>query len=293
MALDYSRIKSHAFPDVHQTYQDRDTMLYALSLGVGQDPLDPAGLAYCYEGSPGGLRVLPTQAVVLGHPGFWVKDPAFGLDWVKILHGEQRLQLHRPLPAAATLTGRNRVTRIVDKGEGKGALVVMERTLQDEAGTPYATVETVSFCRGDGGYSARGGQPSDAPLDPLPATPGDRPPDHVDVQAIRPEAALLYRLLADRNPLHADPGVARRAGFERPILHGLAAYGLACRAVLRQCLGDDPARLRSFQLRFASPVFPGETLRTEIWRADGLVQFRASIVERDVVVLSHGSAAVA
>lgn len=291
MPIDYQQIKSHAFPEVRQTYQDRDTMLYALGLGVGQDPVDPHALAYVYEGSPGGLRVLPTQAVVLGHPGFWVQDPALGIDWVRILHGEQRLQVHRPLPSAATVIGRNRVTRIIDKGEGKGALIVVERRLEDEAGDLYATVESVSFCRGDGGYSRqRGGQPSDTAPEPLLPTPEDRPPDHVDVQAIRPEAALIYRLLADRNPLHADPEIARRAGFPRPILHGLAAYGMACRAVLRQCAGDDPTRLRGFHLRFAAPVFPGETLRTEIWNAGEALRFRARVVERDVVVLSHGTA---
>ncbi|HYF18661.1 MAG TPA: MaoC/PaaZ C-terminal domain-containing protein [Ramlibacter sp.] len=294
MPIDYRQIKDYPFPEVRQTYQDRDTMLYALSLGVGQDPMDPAALAYVYEGSPGGLRVLPTQAVVLGHPGFWIQDPALGIDWVKVLHGEQRLHMHRPLPPAATLIGRNRVTRLIDKGEGKGALIVVERRLEDEAGTLYATVESVTFCRGDGGYSqARGGQPSDEPPTPLQATPEDRAPDQVDDQPIRPEAALIYRLLADRNPLHADPGVARKAGFERPILHGLAGYGLACRAVLRRCAGDDPTRLRSFQLRFASPMYPGETLRTEMWVDGSTVRFRARMVERNVVVLSHGTATLA
>lgn len=293
MTIDYHRIKSHAFPEVRQTYTDRDTMFYALSLGVGQDPLDAAALAYVYEGSSGGLRVLPTQAVVLGHPGFWVRDEAFGIDWVKMLHGEQRMRVHRPLPAAATIIGRNRVTRIIDKGEGKGAVLVVERRLEDDGGTLYATLEQVNFCRGDGGYSAqRGGQPSDEAIEALSPMPESRAPDCIDEQRIRPETALLYRLLADRNPLHADPGIARKAGFERPILHGLASYGLACRAVLRQCAGDDPARLRHFELRFSAPVYPGETLRTEIWREPGTVRFRARVAERAVVVLSHGRAVI-
>jgi acyl dehydratase len=292
MNLDYHRIKSHAFPEVRQTYTDRDTMLYALSLGGGQDPLDPAALPYVYEGVPGGLRVIPTQAVVLGHPGFWVRDPQFGIDWVKLLHGEQRMKVHRALPSAATVVGRSRVTRLIDKGEGKGVIMVVERRIEDEAGSLYATLEQVNFCRGDGGYSRqRGGQPSDAPIDALSPTPEGRAPDLVDEQQIRPEAALLYRLLADRNPLHADPEVARQAGFQRPILHGLASYGVACRAVLRQCAGDDPTRLREFELRFSAPVYPGETLRTEIWcDADNMVRFRARVIERDQVVLSHGRA---
>lgn len=294
MTMDYDRIKSRAFPEVRQAYGDRDAMLYALSLGVAQDPLSPAALAYAYEGRPGGLRVLPTLAVVLGHPGFWVRDEELGIDWVKLLHGEQRMRVHRPLPAAAVIVGRNRVTRLVDKGEGKGAIMVIERRIEGEDGTLYATLEQVNFCRGDGGYSGqRGGQPSDEPLAALAATPEDRAPDCVDDQAIRPEAALLYRLLADRNPLHADPEVARKAGFERPILHGLASYGLACRAVLRQCADDAPERLREFELRFSAPVYPGETLRTEIWREGGGVRFRARVLERGQVVLSHGRAVLA
>lgn len=294
MSLDYHRIKSHVFPEVRQTYADRDTMLYALSLGVGQDPLAASALPYVYEGAPGGLRVIPTQSVVLGHPGFWVRDPKFGLDWLRILHGEQRMQVHRPLPAAATVIGRSRVTRLIDKGESQGAVMVVERSIEDADGTLYTTLQQVNLCRGNGGYSRQGGgQPSDEPLLALSPNPEGRPPDLVDEQKIRPEAALLYRLLADRNPLHADPEVARRAGFERPILHGLASYGLACRAVLRQCAGDDPARLREFELRFSAPVYPGETLVTEIWQMQATVQFRARVRERHQIVLSHGRAVIA
>lgn len=291
MAIDYQRLKARTFAPVRQAYTARDTMLYALSLGLGADPLDERALPFVYEGAPGGLRVLPSFSAVLGYPGFWAKDPDSGLDWVRLLHGEQRLTVHRPLPAAGTVVGHSRITHITDKGEGKGAILVTERRVADEADVPYATLQQVSFCRGDGGYSRLlGGQPSDEALPALPATPEDRAPDCVDDQPTRPEAALLYRLLADDNPLHADPAVARAAGFERPILHGLASYALAGRALVRQCAGDDPARLRSLDLRFASPVYPGETLRTEIWVSGNLLQFRARVLERDKVVLSHGRA---
>jgi acyl dehydratase len=290
--LDYQRIKSHAFPPVRQSYSDRDTMLYALSLGVGQNPLDHSALPYVYEGTPVGLLVIPTQAVILGHPGFWVRDPQFDIDWVHLLHGEQRMQVHRPLPPAADVVVQNQVTRLIDKGRDRGAIMVVERRIEGAEGTLYTTIQQVVFCRGDGGFSEHG-PPGDEPLPALSPTPQDRAPDWVDEQAIRPEAALLYRLLADRNPLHADPAVAQRAGFDRPILHGLASYGLACRAILRQCADDHPERLREFELRFSAPVFPGESLITEIWRDEGSIRFRARVRERESTVLSHGRAVLA
>lgn len=291
MTINYQNLKARVFPEVRQTYSARDSMLYALSLGLGIDPLDERALPFVYEGSPGGLRVLPTMAAVLGYPGFWAKEADCGIDWVRLVHGEQGLIVHQPLPAAATLVGKNRITHLIDKGDGKGAIVVVERRLVDTSDVLYATLRQVIFCRGDGGFSTlSGGQPSDPPLEPLPATPDDRAPDLIDDQPIRPEAALLYRLLADDNPLHADPAVARAAGFERPILHGLATYGLAARALIRQCAGDDPTRLRTLEVRFAAPVFPGETLRTEIWRDGSYLQFRARVLERDRIVLSHGRA---
>ncbi len=291
MTINYQQLKARIFPDVRQTYSARDSMLYSLSLGLGSDPLDPRALPFVYEGTAGGLRVLPTMAAVLGYPGFWAKEADSGIDWVRLVHGEQSLIVHKPLPTAMTLMGKNRITDLIDKGEGKGAIVVVERRLEDTCGVLYATLRQVIFCRGDGGFSAlHGGQPSDPPLTPLAATPEDRAPELIDEQAIRPEAALLYRLLADDNPLHADPAVARAAGFERPILHGLATYGLAARALIRQCAGDDPTRLRRLDVRFAAPVFPGETLRTEIWRDVSGLRFRARVLERDRIVLSHGRA---
>ena len=298
MAINYHHLKARKFEPVRQSYTQRDTMLYALSLGLGTDPLDANALPYVYEGVKGDrLRALPSQAVVLGFPGFWAREPDTGIDWVKVLHGEQRMRLHRPLPAQADIVGYNQVTHLTDKGEGKGTVMVTERALKTADGELLATIQQVSFLRGDGGYSqADGGQPTDAPLPALQPTPEDRAPDFTDEQAIRPEAALLYRLMGDYNPLHADPAVATAAGFERPILHGLASYGLVARALLRQCAGDDPSRLRALDIRFASPVYPGETLVTEIWKVAGSAhqfQVRVKVKERDKVVLSHGFAELA
>ncbi|MEM5428040.1 MaoC family dehydratase [Cupriavidus oxalaticus] len=297
MAVSYQHLKQRPFAPVRQRYAERDTMLYALSLGLGNDPLDGGALPFVFEGAAGGLRTLPSQAVVLGYPGFWAREADTGIDWVKLLHGEQRMRLHRALPASADIVGHNRITHLTDKGEGKGAIMVTERRLETAQGELLATVQQVSFLRGDGGYSQRdGGQPSDEPLPALRPTPEDRAPDFTDTQAIRPEAALLYRLMGDFNPLHADPAVARAAGFERPILHGLASYGLVAHALVRQCADRDPVRLRALDIRFTAPVFPGETLVTEIWRmpdSPNHFQVRARVAERDKVVLSHGWAEIA
>lgn len=291
MPIDYHRLKSWPFTDIVRTYSSTETMLYALSLGLGHDPLDKAMLPFVYEGSEDTPRVLPTMAVVLGYPGFWMQNPASGIDWIKTVHGENHLTSHRPLPPKGTIVGRSRVTRVVDKGRSKGAIVTVERTISDHAtGELYARIQHVSFCRGEGGYSETG-QPSDDPLPPLPATP-ESPPQAVDDRATLPECALLYRLLADRNPLHADPKIAAAAGFARPILHGLATYGIAAASLVRTYCGSDPRLLRSIDTRFSAPIYPGETVRTEMWRDAAAVRFRCRALERDVVVLSHGNALI-
>lgn len=288
MPIDVAQLKSHAFEPIEHRYGARDTILYALGIGLGNDPLDEHALRYVYEPQ---LRALPTLAVVLGTPGFWAKEDWTGIDWVKVLHGEQGLQLHAPLPAAGTVIGKTRVTAIVDKGVAKGALLYSERDISDAAsGQLLATSRSVSFLRGDGGFSDRG-QASDAAPPPRQPTP-ETPPDHVCELATRPESALIYRLSGDYNPVHADPAVARSAGFDKPILHGLCSFGVSGHALLRTLCGWDPSRLKDIGARFSAPVFPGETLRVEMWQRGEAVQFRTKVVERDVVVLSHGSARV-
>ncbi|MFG5776614.1 MaoC/PaaZ C-terminal domain-containing protein [Comamonas sp. J-3] len=293
MTIHYQQLKARAFEPVRQHYTQRDTMLYALSLGVGNDPLDSKNLPLVYEGMDQPLQALPSMSSVLGYPGFWMKNADSGIDWVKLVHGEQRTTIHQPIPVDAKVVGKTRVTRIIDKGAGKGAIVVSERTLEGEDGVLYATIDQVTFCRGDGGYSQQlGGQPSDESLPALAATP-DTAPQWTFEHRIRPEAALLYRLMGDYNPLHADPRVAQAAGFDKPILHGLATYGMVCHALVMTACGGDASQLRSINARFSSPVFPGETLRTEIWQDGKALQFRATVVERNIVVLSHGNGSVA
>jgi acyl dehydratase len=291
--LQYDALKSWSFPAIEQQYTDRDTMLYALAIGLGSHPVDSARLRFVYETD---LLALPTMAGLLGYPGFWLADSSLGLDWLRIVHGEQAMTLHRPLPPAASVVAVNRVAAVIDKGIGRGALVVTERTISDRAdGSLLATLRHTAFCRGDGGFSATHGV-SDSPLPSPPPLP-HRPADFVVDLETRPDAALLYRLTGDRAPIHADPDLAKAAGFARPILHGLGIFGVVGHAILKATCAYDPSRLRALSARFASPVYPGETIRTAIWvdtaSTGGLdLRFRASVVGREPVVLNYGSASV-
>lgn len=284
MAIDYQRLRAWTFDDRVDRYTARDCMIYALGLGYGGDPLDETELRYVHEQD---TAVAPTFLATVGAPNGWAADPATGIDWLRILHGEHRMAFHAPLPAQAAVRSRTRVTRVVDKGAGKGALVVTAREISDAgSGQPLATVEHVSFCRADGGFGA-----GDEPPPALPAPP-EREPDESVLLPTLPQQALLYRLNGDLNPVHAVPRMAREAGFDRPILHGLCTYGMAGRALARAC-GQDGKRLASIATRFSAPFFPGETLRVDIWRDGGRLQFRAWAQERGVAVLNNGVAELA
>jgi acyl dehydratase len=225
--------------------------------------------------------------VVLGYPGFWVKDLDTGIDWVKVLAGEHSFRLHRPLPPSGVIVGRTCVVDVIDKGPGKGAIMYSERAILDkESGDLIATVEQTTVCRGDGGF---GGPPREQR--PAHAIP-DRAPDFVCDLPTRPEMALIYRLSGDPNPLHVDPAVAKAAGFPRPILHGLGTFGVAGHAILKGLCAHDPVRLIAMAGRFSAPVFPGEAIRTELWRDGSVVSFRSRVVERNVVALNNGRAEV-
>lgn len=286
MAIDPDALLNWPFEPIEHTYDFRDTILYALGVGLGADPMDEAQLPFVFE-EPA-LKALPTMAVVLAYPGFWLRDPGTGVDWVKVLHGEQGLTLHTPLPSAATVIATTKVTSVLDKGADKGALIYTSRTITDTAtGQDLATVTATAFARGDGGFGG--------PADPAPAphTLPDREPDDVCDLPTLPQAALIYRLSGDLNPLHASPAVAKAAGFERPILHGLCTYGVAGHAILKTHCGYDPANLKSMGLRFSAPVYPGETIRTEMWRDGSVISFRATALERGIAVLNNGRAEVA
>lgn len=282
MAIDYEKLMAWPFEDVRHRYTQRDTMLYALGVGLGTDPCDETELRFVYEKN---LLALPTLPVVLGYPGMWLKNPETGVDWVRLVHGEQGLKLHRPIPAEGEVIGRTRVTGIIDKGPGKGALIYTERSVVDAAsGDLLATLSSTTFCRADGGFGGPSG-----PVKSVHELP-TRAIDYSYDFATQPRAALIYRLSGDYNPLHAEPAVARAAGFERPILHGLATYAIAGWAIVKTVCGGDPHAIGSIDVRFSSPVYPGETIRTEMWVDGKVVSFRALAVERNVVVLNNGRA---
>ncbi|EEA01819.1 3-alpha,7-alpha,12-alpha-trihydroxy-5-beta-cholest-24-enoyl-CoAhydratase [Burkholderia sp. H160] len=280
MAIDRDRLLALAIPDTAQSYSQKDTLLYALSLGYGADPLDPAQLRFAYEEN---LLAVPTMGVVLAHPGFWPRLLDTGLDWVRIVHAEQGLVLHKPLPAQADVIGQSRVVSVIDKGVEKGALITYERRiLERDSGEPLCTITQVMLARGDGGF----GGPTETAAPP-PTIP-ERLPDRVCELPTAPHMALLYRLNGDWNSLHADPAVARKAGFERPILHGLATWGVAGHAVLRAALDYRSERVTSIFGRFTAPVYPGETLRTEMWLEPNAIAFRVRAVERNIVAINNG-----
>jgi acyl dehydratase len=285
MPLDAGSLLSLNLPDIERSYTEKDVMLYALGVGLGHDPVDARELAFVYEKS---LKVLPTFPVVLGFQPFLLRDIDAGVNFAMTVHGEEHLVLHRPLAPSGTIVARHRFVDAIDKGAGKGALLLMERAIFDKAtGETLATMRETVFCRADGGF---GGVPRPSPpVHPVP----DRAPDVICDLPTRPEMALIYRLSADVNPLHADPETAREAGFPRPILQGLGTFGVAGHALLRCVCDYDPARLRSIAGRFSAPVFPGETIRTEIWRDGDVVSFRARVAERDVIAINNGRAEVA
>jgi len=273
MPLNAMKLLSLAPHVTLQTLTPRDVMLYAL--GVGADEL-----RFIYED---GLCALPTMPVVMAMAELDWRDPTLGITWEKLLHGEQFLELHAPLPIKGVVKSTQTIEAIFDKGAEKGAVMLIRRTLHDETGTLLATLRMTTFLRADGGF---GGNNSGAPA---PHAIPDRAPDAALDLPTAANQAQLYRLSGDYNPLHIDPAFAKRGGFERPILHGLCSYGIAGRAVLRMVCDNDPARLRLLNTRFSSPVFPGETIRTQLWHEGaGRAAFRCVVVERNTVVLNNG-----
>nr|WP_255326051.1 MaoC/PaaZ C-terminal domain-containing protein [Sphingobium sp. 15-1] len=268
--------------DKSHDYDAKDTILYALGLGYGSDPVNEDQLAFVYEK---GLKAVPSMCNTIAHPGFWIDRPELGIDWVKVLHAEQAFEIHSPIPAEGQMRGEYAVVSVEDKGAEKGAIMKMQKRLFDrDTGTLYATVKQTLFLRGDGGQGGFGD--AGPPLAPLP----EGEPASVTDIATMPQIALVYRLSGDLNPIHASPSVARKAGFDRPILHGLCTMGLAARAVISAMCGGDPARLRAMNVRFSKPVYPGETIRVEFFPDGDVVRFRCRSVERDLIVIDRAVA---
>jgi 3-hydroxyacyl-CoA dehydrogenase/3a,7a,12a-trihydroxy-5b-cholest-24-enoyl-CoA hydratase len=286
--IDVDEALAAKIPETTSSYNERDLALYALGVGAAHDPLDPSELKYVYELHSDGFRALPTYAVIpalnqmfdAAKEGRTVPGLNFGLD--RILHGEQFTEVKRPLPPHAKLTHRTRIKDIFDKG--KNALVVTATTSYDENGNELLYNEITTLVRGAGGFGGERGPSSEVNLPP------DRAPDAVITEKTSENQALLYRLAGDWNPLHADPDFAQAFGFKRPILHGLCTFGYAGRAVIKSFSKNDPRYFKNIKVRFADSVFPGETLRTEMWKeSDTRVIFRCKVVERDSVVISNAA----
>lgn len=267
---------------VEVRWKDRDTMLYALGLGLGEDPMDRAELALVSE-FQGGLKTLPTMVAILTSQASPVR--LTGMNYLMAVHGEQWVRVHKSLPSSGHAIAEGRITQVFDKGEGKGAILLSETTLKDAAtGELLATAGSSAFARGDGGFGGpKGGAPT-------PHAMPDRPVDITLDFAIRPAQALLYRLSGDFNPLHADPDVAIKAGFERPILHGLCTYGVTGRAVLKAFCDQDPSRLLAHSARFSAPVLPGDVITVDLWKDGDVVSFEARVKARGVTVIKNGRA---
>ncbi len=284
MAIDYQKLKNRKFAEIVHSYNARDTMLYALGVGVGSDPVAAKALDFVYEAQ---LKALPTMAAVLAYPGFWLKEPDTGVDWTQVLHADQEIVIHKPLPPTGAVKATTRVDEIIDKGPGKGAFIYSSRTVADAAtGEPLCTLTQNTMARGHGGFGG-----STAPTPASQEIPPSAPDFSCDLPTL-PQAALIYRLSGDYNPLHADPAVARQGGFERPILHGLCTFGVAGHALLKTCCDYDVTRFHRIKARFSAPVYPGETIRTEVWRLRSGVAFRCRVIERDLVVIDNGFADV-
>jgi acyl dehydratase len=284
MPINYDKLSAWKIPEVEQQYTKRDTILYALGVGLGADPCDADQLKFVYEQN---LQALPTMAIVLGYPGPWYTQCDAGITRTHVVHGEQSFAIHRPLPTEGAIVGLTRIAGIIDKGKDKGALVVTDCTVRDKAsGDTLCTLTSTSFCRADGGFGGPSG-----PVKPVHPVP-DTSPDAVCDLPTLPQAALIYRLSGDYNPLHADPAYAQKAGFKMPILHGRCTFGVAGHALLKTCCGYDPARFKSMAGRFSAPVYPGETIRTEIWRNGNIVSFRSTVPARGVTVLNAGRAEI-
>jgi acyl dehydratase len=288
MALNYDHLMGLKRDGERFRYGDRETMLYAIGIGLGADPLDRNELPYVCENpvEQPTLKTVPSMASVLARVPL-LKD--CGYDYTKVVHGEQCLTLHRALPPEGELIASARVTAAYDKGAGKGAVICTQTAVRSAAdGQPMFTLRSTTFARGDGGFGGPAGS------GPAPHPIPERKPDATVTLATRKDQALLYRLNGDRNPLHADPDLAKRAGFPVPILHGLCTYGIACRAILQTVAAYDHTRITGFDVRFSAPVYPGESIATDIWVDGRTVSFRCRIPERnDTVVINNGRCALA
>ena len=278
MAIDYEKIMSLETKNQEFSYSDRETMLYGLGIGFGKDPLNDEELKFVYERD---LKTVPSMATVVSWGAGNMRES--GIIYLLVLHGEQRLKMYEPLPHSADILVDSSVKGVFDKGKEKGALIITETDIKlKENENLLCTLSSTTFARGDGGF----GGPSDGA--PEPHLIPERKSDDEFSADTEPNQALIYRLSGDRNPLHSDPEIAKAAGFDVPILHGLCTYGTACRTIISNVCDYDSTLIEEFNVRFSSPVYPGEKISTEIWKDDNVISFRCWVRDRNVMVLNNG-----
>jgi acyl dehydratase len=277
MPIDPKQATGHEFPPAKSSYEQDDVILYHLGIGAGVPATDPKELEYTYEKN---LKVLPSFAVI---PTFSAMGGIIGVPGLKfnpalLLHGEQDVEIHRPIPVAAKLESGGKIAGVYDKG--KAALAVVEVATKEEGGAPLFTNRFSLFLRGEGGFGGDRGPDigNEAP---------DRKPDVVAESKTLPQQALLYRLSGDKNPLHADPDFAKMGGFDKPIGHGLCSFGIVCKAAVDHALGGDVAKVARYQARFKGVFYPGETMVTSVWRDGNKLLISSASKERNAPVLSN------
>jgi len=281
MSARYEELKGLKNLGQKYAYTDREVMLYAYGIGLGADPMDEKELAFVNEAcaTPRSLKVVPTFASVAA----WGAGPGeMNLNRVLVVDGERDITFHQPLATAAHITADSSVREVYDKGKDKGVVINHQTVLKNEKGEKLATLVASRFARGDGGF----GGPNLTQPEPH-KMPSRAPDKTVDIPT-RPDQALIYRLCGDRNPLHSDPGFAKKAGFPKPILHGMCTYGITCRGVLQTYADYDPAAFKQHAVRFSSPVYPGETVTMEMWNDGNVISFEAKVKSRNVTVIKSG-----
>jgi acyl dehydratase len=281
MAIKYEELMALKNLGQKYAYTDREVMLYAYGIGMGADPTDAKELAFVNEAALEArpLRVVPTFASVAA----WGAGPGeMNLNRVMVVDGERDITFHKPFPTSSHLIADSNVIAVFDKGKDKGAVIRHQTVLKNPDGEKLATIVASRFARGDGGF----GGPSEG--QPEPHQVPTREPDKVVDITTRPDQALVYRLCGDRNPLHSDPGFAKKAGFPKPILHGMCTYGITCRGVLQTYADYDPTAFKQHVARFSSPVYPGETVTMELWKDGNVISFEAKVKARGVTVIKSG-----
>ena len=277
MTINYDEIMNLTSENVEISYSDKDSILYSLGIGLGNDPMNLNELKYVYENSQ---SVLPSMAT-----NFQYHSPLLlktNINFIMVVHGEQRLSITNALPVSGDFIANAKVIGCYDKGPARGAIIEVETTVKNKKNNEeICKLVSTTFARGDGGFGG-----PDSPKKEIFILDGE--PDYVSEVSTKPDQALIFRLSGDYNPLHSDPNFAKAAGFEKPILHGMCTYGIACRSLVNEICENDASKLKRFDCRFSSPVYPGETIITEMWKKDKMIYFNSKVKERDKLVLKNG-----